>query len=395
MIYLDNNATTTIDPRVADVIAEVFRSGPCNASSQHAVGRAARLRIDDAIDTIASCLDSPLDQPGGPRLIFTSGGTESNNLALSGLADPAAPIVLSRIEHPSVIAVAEHLATQGREIRWLDVDGEGVAKVETLAELIQSGTQPAGLVSLMSANNETGVIQPIDEAARICRQRGTLLHVDATQSIGKVPLSLSQLGASAVTMSAHKFHGPPGIGALWLDGGVPLRPLLHGGEQQLESRPGTEPVALICGMALALQLATAGLHETQSLLSSLRDRLEQGLRSRHADLVVHGCSSAAANQPAPPRLPNTTCLSFPGADRQSMLMALDFAGIALSSGSACSSGSSPPSHVLLAMGKSAALVQSALRLGVSKFSTVEEIDDAIDRISLCYKRLGKKNDVEN
>ncbi|MFG0261786.1 MAG: cysteine desulfurase family protein, partial [Novipirellula sp. JB048] len=276
----------------------------------------------------------------------------------------------------------------------------------TLSELIQPAMRPkAGLVALMSANNETGVMQPIDQAARLCREQGVLLHVDATQSIGKVPLSLSQLGAAAVTFSAHKFHGPPGIGALWLDEAVALRPLLHGGEQQLESRPGTEPVALICGLARALQLATTELSEVQPRLRSLRDRLEQGLRSRHPELVVHGCSSSATppsdpgqpalGQPSPPRLPNTSCLSFPGADRQSMLMALDFAGIALSSGSACSSGSSPPSHVLLAMGKSSTLVQSALRLGVSKFSTVSEIDHAIERISVCDNRLCKKNSVEN
>ncbi|TWU40804.1 cysteine desulfurase family protein [Novipirellula artificiosorum] len=387
MIYLDNNATTAIDARVANVIAEVLALGPANASSQHAMGRAAQLHIDEAFDVISQAVDTTLDRPGGPRFLFTSGGTESNNLALAGLGDPHSAIILSRIEHPSVISVAEQLASTGREIRWMEVDSNGVARIDELAEQIQSCRSPCGLVSLMSANNETGVLQPIEEAAVVCRRAGVLLHVDATQSIGKVPFSLRRLDAAAVTLSAHKFHGPVGIGGLWLGSGVKLRPLFHGGPQQLETRPGTEPVALISGMAAALQLAVDSLRQNSDSMMMLRDELEGSLLSLFPDLVVHGASVE--------RLPNTSCVSFPNADRQSMLMSLDFAKVACSSGAACSSGSSPPSHVLQAMKLSSSLVQSALRFSLSRFSRREEIVDSIDRISRCYKHLGRNKAVEN
>ncbi len=302
VIYLDNNATTALDPRVADSILEAFQSGPCNPSSQHALGRQARSRIDDAFEVIGRCIGTRLDQPGGPRLVITSGGTESNNLALSGIGDNG-PIVLSRIEHPSVLAAAEALQAGGRTIRWLDVDARGEIRVELLEQLISDHATPATLVSTMSANNETGVLQPIDRVSEICRAAGVPLHVDATQSVGKLPFQLDSLGASAVTFTAHKFHGPAGVGGLWLDSGIKVRPILHGGEQQLETRPGTEPVALVLGMAQALQFAVDEMQDSASRMGELRDHLEQELVSRHRELVIHGLGKR--------RLPGTTCISFP------------------------------------------------------------------------------------
>ncbi len=388
-IYLDNNATTAMDPRVIEVISRVSARGPLNASSQHALGREARALVDDAIESIGRSLGTRLNSPGGARLILTSGGTEANNMAFWGLGDPDSPVVLSRIEHPSVLAVAERMSNRGREVRWLDVDSLGIAKVDELEEIIdpsESKMGKAGLVSIMSANNETGVVQPIERAAEICRKKNILFHVDATQSIGKLPISLSGLGASAVTFSAHKFHGPAGIGGLWLNEGVSVKPLLYGGEQQLESRPGTEPVALICGMAEAIQIATRELSQNVHVMAAARDHLEVELCSQHTSILFHGPKHAFADG-LPTRLPNTSCVSFLGADRQSMLMALDLAGLCCSSGSACSSGSSPPSHVLLAMGLGLDAVKSAIRFGTSKFSTDEEIQWASSRISMCYKRL--------
>lgn len=385
-IYLDNNATTAVDPRVAEIILQAYRSGPTNPSSQHASGRQARDRVDHAIDVIGRCIGTRLDQPGGPRLVITSGGTESNNLALSGIGDDG-PVVVSRIEHPSVVATAEAMQACGRTVRWLDVDPEGEINVECLSALIEADQNRATLVSLMSANNETGVLQPIRRAAEICRASGVPLHVDATQSIGKLPIQLDSLGASAVTFSAHKFHGPPGVGALWIDAGLPIQPMLHGGQQQLETRPGTEPVALVLGMAEALRLATEEMDDSIAWTSQLRDQLETGLLGRHGELVIQGRDKQ--------RLPGTSSISFLGTDRQSMLMALDLAGIQCSSGSACSSGSSPPSHVLLAMNRPDSEVRSTLRLSVSKFSTAEEISKAIESISSIYNRLRHFVSVDN
>lgn len=385
-IYLDNNATTALDPRVATKIVEAFQSGPANPSSLHASGRRWRHRLDQAIDVIGKCIGTRLDRPGGPRLIITSGGTESNNMALAGIGSDG-PIVVSRMEHPSVLATAKALQATGRSIRWLDVDCDGSVLVEQLPQLISGPSQKATLVSIMSANNETGVIQPIARAAEICRAAAVPLHVDATQSIGKVPVDLDSLGASAVTFTAHKFHGPPGIGGLWLDRGLEVRPLMHGGQQQLESRPGTEPVALADAMAEALRLATDEMQVSAGRIQELRDRLEMQLLQRHSELVIQGSSRQ--------RLPGTSCISFLGTDRQSMLMALDLAGVDCSSGAACSSGSSPPSHVLIAMNRPEGEVRSSLRFGVSKFSTAEEIDRAIESISKAYKHLHKMSGVDN
>ncbi|MCG8651940.1 MAG: cysteine desulfurase [Pirellulales bacterium] len=366
-----------MDPRVADVIDRVLRSGPANASSQHALGQRARNQIEQSLEVIGKCLGSPLDQPGGPRLILTSGGTESNNLALLGIGNQ--DLLVSRIEHPSVIAVARWLEKTGRQVHWIDAKPSGEVDLGSLDRLLDRHHATVSLVSIMSANNETGVLQPIREAAEICAAAGVPLHVDATQSIGKVTVNLTSLGAAAVTFAAHKFHGPQGIGALWVDAGVKIQPVFHGGQQQLETRPGTEPLALIVGMAEAVRLAVEELETNVSSLKPLRDRLETTLCELHPDLVVHGLGS--------PRLPTTSCISFVGADRQSMLMALDLAGIASSSGSACSSGSSPPSHVLQAMNVPDDQVESALRFGVSKFSTMDEIETAIRSISSVYKKL--------
>jgi len=228
-VYLDNNATTAIDTRVANVMLAQFLDGPTNASSQHAFGRRSRSHLDAAIETIGSYLGTRLDQPNGARLIITSGGTESNHQALTGLGDHG-PLVLSRIEHPSVLATAKWLERRGRPLRWLEVDQDGLVRLDQLEAMISTDDHNIALVSLMAANNETGVIQPISEAAELCRKAGILLHVDATQTIGKLPLNLENSGISALTFTAHKFHGPAGVGGLWLAPEVNVEPVFHGGE---------------------------------------------------------------------------------------------------------------------------------------------------------------------
>ncbi len=385
-VYLDNNATTALDPRVADVMLTQFLDGPTNASSQHAFGRRSRSHLDTALETIGSYLGTKLDQPNGARLIITSGGTESNHQALTGLNDQGS-LVLSQIEHPSVLATVKWLEKRGRTLRWLETDPAGLVRLDQLETLVSADEHDIALVSLMAANNETGVIQPISQAAEICQKAGILLHVDATQTVGKLPLNLEDSGISALTFTAHKFHGPAGVGGLWLAPEVKVEPVFHGGEQQLETRPGTEPVALVVGMAEALKLAMDELQHSTEHCGMLRDRLETGLLARHPELVVQGKIHA--------RLPGTSSISFLKTDRQSMLMALDMAGIACSSGAACSSGSSPPSHVLMAMHRPADEIESTLRFGVSKFSTIEEIDVAIESISITYNKLRTKTCVDN
>jgi cysteine desulfurase len=252
--------------------------------------------------------------------------------------------------------------------------------------VITQTPRPA-LVAVMSANNETGVIQPIASVAELCRANGVAFHIDATQTIGKLPFDFASSGATSIAFAAHKFHGPAGVGGLVVRSGTSVRPLMHGGEQQLAKRPGTEAVAMAVGMAKALEIALSKLEATSIRLKSIRDQWEAMLRSKIPELVIHGSES--------PRLPGTSCFSLPGVDRQTMLMALDLAGIACSSGSACASGSSRPSHVLQAMRIPESQINSALRIGLSRFSTASEVEQAAETICRQYLRLRKIAPVEN
>ena len=372
-VYLDYNATAPLRPEAAEAMQHAL-SQPANPSSVHQFGRAARALMDQARLHIATALQvKPVD------LTFTSGGTEANNMVLAGFKT----VIASSVEHDAVLAACP-------TAQLIAVDSQGVVSLSHLEQMLtglSDAHRPETVVSVMAANNETGVIQPIDEAAKICQTFGIPLHVDATQTIGKLPLNPLVSGISAVTFTAHKFHGPTGVGALWLAPQLKIHPVFHGGEQQLETRPGTEPVALVVAMSEALKLAVDEMESSAEHCRRLRDRLEQGLINQHPDLVIQGKTHD--------RLPGTSSISFLKTDRQSMLMALDMAGIACSSGPACSSGSSPPSHVLIAMGRSNEEVESTLRFGVSKFSTMEEIDRAIVRISNVYSRLRHNKNVDN
>jgi cysteine desulfurase len=386
MIYLDNNATTELDRRVAASMLEVWQSGPLNASSQHAAGRSARNRLDDAISHLGQLLGADVDSPGGDSLTLTSGGTEANNLAIGGIGDPALPLVVSAIEHPSVLQCASNQAASGRVVRVIPVDSSGVIDLDAAADLIAGANPRPSLVSVMAANNETGVIQPIEPLAAICSRAAVPLHVDATQAVGKLAIDFSQLGIAALTATAHKFHGPAGIGVLLVRSGTAVRPLMHGGEQQLGKRPGTEAVALAVAMAMALRIAIESRAEATALMNACRDHLETTLCGEFPEIVIHGSGVL--------RLPGTSCISFPRVERQTMLMALDVAGVCCSSGSACASGSSQPSHVLTAMGAPRPLVDTALRFGFSRLSTLQDSHQATAAISRCYGRLGQKKAVE-
>jgi cysteine desulfurase len=382
-LYLDHNSTTPIDARVVEAMERCWREGLANPASQHFAGRKARKAIEEAREGIAEILGAQVGGMTADRLIFTSGGTEANNLALFGLMEAAAPgsrVVISAIEHPSITAAAEVLQRRGVDVQKLPVDGSGVVEVQKLDELLD---RPTALVSVMLANNETGVLQPIIEIAQACAARGVTTHTDAVQAVGKVPVHFRELGVSALTIAAHKFHGPLGIGALLLRHEVQLAPQLWGGFQQSGLRPGTENVPLAVGMHTALTLWREEAEIRQQRMTQLRDNLEAHLRAAVPELVIIGERS--------PRLPQTSCIAFPGINRQALVMALDLAGVACSTGSACASGSSEPSPVLLAMGLSSAVVEGSIRLSLGAFTTATEIAQASERILRCANNLRHAN----
>jgi cysteine desulfurase len=380
-IYLDACSTTELDPQVCAVMVECLQAGYANPASQHRPGQRAAARIDVARQTICRALSIH----GEESLVFTSGGTEANNLAVLGLTGGLlasglgkGSLVVSAIEHPGVLEPARFLQSLGWELRYLPVDQTGVAQIGELPELMDSGTR---LVCLMLVNNETGVVQPVREAARICRERNVPLHCDAVQAIGKIPVQFDELateGVASMAIAPHKFHGPRGIGALVLQPGQSVLPLVRGGSQQFGVRPGTEDVALVCGFAEAVTLATARLDEHARRLQSLRDAFESTLRESLPDLVVNGGEAQ--------RSPHCSNIALPGkgdvgpADRQALMMACDAAGVAISTGSACASGSSEPSPVLRAMGLPEAVISSSIRASFGRFVTAAQALEAARRI---------------
>ncbi len=372
-IYLDNNSTTPIDPSVARVIADCYADGYLNPASQHRAGQRARGKLEQVRRRIVEILGGNVAGMETDQLIFTSGGTESNNLALMGLMAAAGAkgrLLVSAIEHPSIIGAGEQLQRMGYTVEKIPVDRHGVCRMEELKRLLE---QPTTLVSLMLANNETGVIQPVKEAAELCRQNNVLLHVDAVQAVGKLPLNFRELGMDAISLTAHKFHGPRGIGGLLLKHGVSLQPILFGGFQQMALRPGTEDVGLAAGMLQALEVFHSDPDQRYQHLVYLRDLLQSELTSRFDQIVVNGG--------AVERTPHTLNFSFPGIDRQSFLLAADMNGLAISTGSACASGSSEPSPVLMAMGLEKDIIEGSIRVSLGATNTEAEIHETIARIS--------------
>jgi cysteine desulfurase len=317
-----------------------------------------------------------------PQLLFTSGGTESNNLAVFGLAATRpGTVIVSSIEHPSVLAAAEYLKRQGREVRFLSCSRAGVVDLEQLKLALTHGSEPIACVSLMLANNETGVLQPIAEAAAMCHAQGIPIHCDAVQGLGKIPFDFDALQLDAMTVTSHKVHGPLGIGALVLKQGASLAPQQFGGFQQMGLRPGTEMPALAGGFSYAVELAAQELSSRESKMQILREELESRLKEAIPFAVVIGSASV--------RLPHTSCISFPGMDRQALHLALDQEGIACSTGSACASGSSQSSHVLTAMGLENEVIRGAVRFSLSFETTHAEIDQALQRIVTAVHRLAR------
>ena len=385
VIYLDHNATTPLLPEVAEAMAPWQGMAFGNPASQHQVGRRARQAVEDARETIGQLLGARLSGHAADRVIFTSGGSEANNLAILGLAGgqsrPSEPgeAVISAIEHPSVAAPAELLERRGWTVHRLRVAVAGTVEGDSLSGLLNQRTR---LVSVMLANNETGVVQPLAELIERAAARGVLVHTDAVQMVGKQSVDFHALGVDLMSAAAHKFHGPQGIGVLIVRHGAQLDPLLVGGLQQEGLRPGTEPVALAVGMAAALAAFQREKESRPARMAMLRDRLEARLA---ADLL----GQIVINGAAAPRVPHTSNVGFLGFDRQALLMALDLAGIACSSGSACASGSSQPSTVLAAMGASPEVLAGSLRFSLGAMTTVEDIDEAVERIVATCQRIAK------
>lgn len=376
-IYLDNNATTHVLPEVAEAMDEAQRAGYANPASQHQAGQRARRKLEAIREEFACLLGAQTAGERPDRLIFTSGGTESNNLALRGLArGRTGNLLVSGTEHPSALRVAEELGREGFELRRVPVTELGVLQLGALAELLDGQTR---LVSLVWGNHETGVLQPLREVADLCTAGFVPLHVDAVQVVGKLPVNFHELGAAAMSLAAHKFHGPLGIGALLVRGDVVLEPLLLGGFQQGGLRPGTQSVPLALGMLVALRHWSREADARQARLTSLRDLFEHELQTALPTVLVNGGRSN--------RLPHTSNVAFPGIDRQQLFLALDVAGVACSTGSACASGSSEPSPVLRAMGLPESVVQSSLRFSFGALTTESEVVEAVSRIRQVHDAL--------
>ena len=375
-IYLDHNATTPPRPEVVDLVTRVLRDAWGNASSVHAYGQQAKAALDEARSRVAALLGAEATE-----VVLCGSGTESDNLALRGAADAQAEagrrhLITTAIEHEAVRATMAALGRQGFRITTVPVDDSGIVSVEAVRDALSPDT---ALVSVMHANNELGTLQPIAEIAALARDAGALMHTDAVQTAGRVPLDVRALGVDLLTLSAHKFYGPKGAGALYIRRGVRLAPTLTGGRQERGRRSGTEPVANYAGLGLAAELAQAALTDEPPRLARLRDRLEQALLAALPATIRNGAGS--------PRVPNTTNLSFPGVESESLLIGLDLEGVAVSSGSACSSGTLEPSHVLRAMGCSHARALGSVRFSLGAANSEADIDQAVAAVTRVVTRL--------
>jgi cysteine desulfurase len=375
-IYLDHNATTAPAEAVVEAMTRALRDLAGNASSVHSFGQQAKSAIDLARGSVATLIGGETSE-----VVFTAGGTEADNLAIRGAAEALEAtgrreLVVSGIEHEAVLQTSRALARRGWTVTTLPVDASGVISLDAVRETVSDRT---ALVSVMHANNEVGTLQPVSAITEIAHERGALVHTDAVQSAGKVPLSARALGVDLLTISAHKFYGPKGVGALWIRRGVRLTAQMTGGRQERNRRAGTENVPALVGMGVAATLAVQALDTYNACTGALRDRLESGVLRDVPQTAVNGARDA--------RVPNTSNLSFDRVEAESLLIALDLEGVAVSTGSACSSGTLEPSHVLKAMGLGSARAQSSLRFSLGTANTEAEIDRVVSVLPHLVQKL--------
>jgi cysteine desulfurase len=373
--YLDYNATTPVDPRVLAAMLPYFAENYGNASSIHAAGQKARAAVDSARESVAALVGA---KPA--EIIFTSGGTESDNLAILG-AVAASPkqrkhVITTAIEHHAVLNSCQALEKQGVEVFYVPVASSGIVDPAEIRHALRPHT---ALISVMHVNNELGTIQPIEEIGQIASEAGIPFHCDAVQSAGKVPLDAASLRVDLLTISAHKIYGPKGVGALYVRAGTALEPQFHGGHHERDLRPGTENVAGIVGFGMAAQIARQEMAAGEARITSLRDRLEESVLASVSAIRVNGDRAR--------RVAGTTNLTFPGAGGEALLISLDLIGIACSTGAACSSGAVEPSHVLLAIGLSHDEARSSLRFSLGRMTTPEEIEYARAAVPTAVERL--------
>src|SRR5580658_6055127 len=334
-IYLDNNATTPVLPEVFEAMRPYFDERFGNASSIHHQGQETRAAVEQSRDSVAALLGCRASE-----VVFVSGGTEGDNLAIAGLTGPGDHIVASSIEHHAVLPACKHLEETGCEVTYVPVDGRGLVDPDDVRYALRPNTR---LISIMMANNETGVLQPVDEIGKIAAEADVCFHTDAVQAAGKVPIDVKWIGCQALSISGHKMHAPQGVGALYVRKGTRLQPLFYGGRHERSRRAGTENVPGIVGLGKAAQLAKDALNRgDDQKMAAMRDRLQRGILSQVEEAGVNGDGAA--------RVPNTTNIHFDHIDGEAMVIALDLKGLAVSTGAACSSGAIEPSHVLMAMG---------------------------------------------
>jgi cysteine desulfurase len=375
-VYFDYNATTPLAPEVIDAVVRATSELFGNASSVHHFGQQAKGAMDDARSAVAGLINADPSE-----IVFTSGGTESDNFAIRGAAEALEPtgrrhLIASAIEHEAVLNTLRALVRRGWRTTLLPLDASGVVAPDRLREAISADT---ALVSVMHANNEIGTIQPIAALAAIAHEHGALIHTDAVQSAGKIPVDVRALNVDLLSLSAHKFNGPKGAGVLWIKRGTRMQPVLTGGKHERNRRAGTENVPAIAGLGVAAQLAAGKLAAEGARVAALRDRLEAGVLAAIPGTAVNGARDA--------RVPNTANISFDRVEAESLLIALDLEGVAVSTGSACSSGTLEPSHVLRAMGLPTHRTQSSLRFSLGMFSTGEEVDRVLDVLPRLVEKL--------
>ncbi len=378
--YLDNNATTPVLSAVLEAMLPYFNAEFGNASSIHHHGQHTRAAVERARESVAALLGAR-----AAEIVFTSGGTEADNLAVFGLARPGDHVITSTIEHHAVLNACRWLEQIGCEVTYLPVDPRGIVDPEDLRRALRPNTR---LISIMMANNETGVLQPIEEIARIAAEADVYFHTDAVQAAGKVPIDVSRLGVDLLSISGHKIHAPQGVGALYVRKGTLIQPMIHGGRHERGRRAGTENVAGIVGLGKAAELARAGLSNGEAAhMAELRDRIERTILGQ-TDGV--GVNSAGA-----PRVPNTTNIWFEGIEGEALVIALDLKGVAVSTGAACSSGTIEPSHVLTAMGLSPEHARSSLRFSLGKQNTADDVDLLLATLPDVLARLRELSPVYN
>lgn len=371
-IYLDNNATTPVLPEVLEAMRPYFGERFGNASSIHHHGQETRAAVERARDSVASLLGCTASE-----IIFTSGGTESDNLAISGLTCEGDHVITSRIEHHAVLHACKHLEKMGCDATYMPVNSRGLVDPDDVRRALRPNTR---LISIMMANNETGVLQPVEEIGKIAAEADVYFHTDAVQAAAKVRIDVKKIGCDALSISGHKIHAPQGVGALYVRKGTQLQPLFHGGQHERSRRAGTENVPGIVALGKAAELAMQALERGEDeKMSALRDRLQKGILAQVDEAAVNGDGA--------PRVPNTSNIYFDHVEGESMVISLDLKGLAVSTGAACSSGAIEPSHVLVAMGLRTDRARASIRFSLGKQNTAEDIDFALALVPEAVARL--------